>query len=64
VNPFYIAGIVLIGAGAGFIYAAGLRDGMKQDEAEKWADANHSDMGTMDDVSRIRHRHDSSSDSA
>jgi hypothetical protein len=63
VNPFYFIGIGCMAIGAGFIYAAGQMDGRKDTEAELWADANHSKVGPVDDVRRIRDRFDTASDS-
>lgn len=52
-NPFYIIGIGCLSIGAGFIYAAGMKD------AEDKRVIDDSDVGTMDDANRFRDRHHS-----
>jgi hypothetical protein len=64
VNLFYVAGIGFIATGCGFIYAAGIRDAQKELEAEKWRDADNSDLGSVDDVRRFRNGKRTSGDTA
>lgn len=60
-NPYYVAGVFVIGIGAGLAYLGGYMDGQKRKEAETWEHADDTNVGTMDDVSRIRHRDNPSS---
>jgi hypothetical protein len=50
-SPLYIIGIGCLSIGAGFIYAAGMKDG---ENGKRIAD--DSDVGTMDDVRRFGDR--------
>jgi hypothetical protein len=58
VNPFYLAGIACIGAGCALIYAAGVRDGLKEQ------DADDTKMGAVADVRVVRDRNNPVGDSA
>ena len=63
-NLLYYIGAVLIAAGGGCIYAAGMHDGKKAQEAETWRDANDSTVGSVGDVRGEHHGIHSVGDSA